>query len=474
MMYETEWWQHVLRVAIQFGVPFLFIFVFVVAVMLPLMIYMERKVCAYIQDRRGPNRASVFGIRAFGVVNLFADVLKLLFKEDVEPKSAKLFMFRLAPLIVMASVLVVMSAVPFGEPITFGASSPEWLRALHPAGTWSIHLQMVNLNAALLFVFAIASLEVYGVILGGWSSANKYSFLGAVRGTAQMISYEVTMGLAVLGVLIVYGTADLQHIVLAQGANPFGSAIPGSDLYLPGWGIWVSALGFVLFLTAIFAETNRNPFDLPEAESEVVAGYHLEYSSFKFALYFMGEYVSMVVSAALIVTLFLGGWHVPFVTSQMLVDNAPLVLQILFGLGAVALAVFGAAAANAAMKPRRIFGDRRDNEPKIFAGLFFVGAVVMVALLVLMGSIELAGWMRTGTRALVQAAAFCGKTFVMSFFFIWVRWTLPRLRYDQLMAVGWRWMLPIGLVNVLLTYAFGVWFLDWFWAWVRGIHVIAS
>ncbi len=433
--------QDVLRVAIQFGVPFLFMFVFVVAVMLPLMIYMERKVCAYVQDRRGPNRASIFGIRAFGVVNLFADVLKLLFKEDVEPKSAARFVFRLAPLIVMASVLVVMAAVPWGEPIHFGPDAPDWVRAM---GLERIDLQMADLNAGLLFVFAVASLEVYGLILGGWSAANKYSFLGAVRGTAQMISYEVTMGLAVLGVLIVYGTASMSGIVAYQGSD------------LLSWGIVLSPLGFVLFLTAVFAETNRNPFDLPEAESEVVAGYHLEYSSFKFALYFMGEYASMVVAAAVVTTIFLGGWQIPFLPAATIEANAASVLQVLCGLGAVALFVFGAAAANAASKPRRVFGDRRDNEPKIFAALFFVGALALAVAVYFVSTVEMAEWMRVGTRVLAQAGAFMAKTFALSFFYIWVRWTLPRLRYDQLMAVGWKWMMPIGLANVLITYVWGV------------------
>jgi NADH-quinone oxidoreductase subunit H len=285
------------------------------------------------------------------------------------------------------------------------------------------------------------------------------------------------MGLAVLGVLIVYGTADLQTLVWHQGASPFGSTelIGGREVFHPGWGLWVSPIGFLLFLVAMFAETNRNPFDLPEAESEVVAGYHLEYSSFKFALYFMGEYVSMVVSAAVLVTLFLGGWYVPFVPSRVLWDHAPIVLQILCGAGAVALAGFGLAAANAAQKPRRVFGDRRDAEPKLFAGLFFAGAVVLGAAVYFLGQVELAGWMRTGTRALVEAMAFCGKTFLFSVGFIWVRWTLPRFRYDQLMRVGWRWMLPIGLANVLVTYVWGVLLLEWLRGLLAGgAHPIAS
>ncbi len=430
-------WDLVLLTAIQFGVPFLIIFVFVIAVMLPLMIYMERKVCAYMQDRRGPNRAAVFGIRAFGLVHLIADVLKLLFKEDVEPQAAKRFIFRIAPLIVMASVLMIMAVVPFGEAIELGHIGN------YPA---TINLQVINIPAGILFVFAIASLEVYGLILGGWASANKYSFLGSIRGVSQMISYEITLGLAVLGLLIVYGSADLYEIVKGQTTNPFY------------WGWFLSPIGFVLFLTAIFAETNRNPFDLPEAESEIVAGYHLEYSSFKFALFFMGEYASMVVSAAILVTLFFGGWHVPFVDGSMLKTNADIVVTVLLAGGMVALALAGLAALRGARNPRRVFGDRRDKEPMLFSMVFFVGAAVMaigLVLLVLTGW-EFPEWLAVATRVLVQALAFMGKTFFFSFLFIWVRWTLPRLRYDQLMKVGWQWMLPIGLANILITYVWAV------------------
>lgn len=430
-------WDLLLITALQFGIPFLVIFVYVVAAMLPLMIYMERKVCAYIQDRRGPNRASILGIRAFGLVHLIGDVLKLLFKEDVEPTASERFTFRIAPLIVMATVLVIMAVVPFGEPIELGR-----------IGQYDVvvNMQVVNIPAGIVFIFAFASLEVYGLILGGWASANKYAFLGSVRGAAQMISYELTLGLAILGLLIVYGSADLYEIVMGQTANPLG------------WGLVISPLGFILFLTAIFAETNRNPFDLPESESEVVAGYHLEYSSFKFALFFMGEYASMVVSAGILVTLFLGGWQVPFLDAEALEANSALVVKIMLGLGAVVMALAAFGTFNASKKPRRIFGDRRDNEPKIFTVIFALAALALAggfAALMVTG-VSFPHWADVLVRATAQAGSFMAKTFIFSFTFIWVRWTLPRFRYDQLMKVGWQWMLPIGMLNVLVTYVWGV------------------
>jgi NADH-quinone oxidoreductase subunit H len=425
-------WELVLVTALQFGVPFLIIFVFVVAVMLPLMIYMERKVGAYMQDRRGPNRASIAGFRAFGLVHLVADVLKLLFKEDVEPTAAERFTFRLAPLIVMAVVLVIMAVLPFGEPIDFG-----------DIGNYRVvvNLQAVNLPAGIVFIFAFASLEVYGLILGGWSAANKYSFLGAVRGASQMISYELTLGLAVIGLLVVYETTDLYQIVRAQGANPLD------------WGVVLSLLGFLLFLVASYAETNRTPFDLTEAEAEVVAGYHLEYSSFKFALFFMGEYVAMVVSAAVLVTLFLGGWQVPFLDRPMLESHAEEVVATLCILGAPTLLLASWATLRAARRPKRRFGDRRDREPAIFVALFALGGLALAAgaAAVLGAGLEFPRWLDVTVRVAVQAGSFMAKTFFFSFAFIWVRWTLPRFRYDQLMRLGWQWMLPLGVANVLVT-----------------------
>jgi NADH-quinone oxidoreductase subunit H len=443
-------WDLLAVTALQFGVPFLFIFVFVVAVMLPLMIYMERKVSAYMQDRRGPNRAAIAGIRAFGLVHLVADVLKLLFKEDVEPAAAERFTFRLSPLVVMSVVLVIMATLPFGDPIDFGDVGPY--RVI-------VNMQAINIPAGIVFIFAFASLEVYGLILGGWSSANKYAFLGAIRGASQMISYELTLSLAVIGVLIVYGSTDLYVIVHQQGANPLH------------WGVVMSFLGFLLFLVASYAETNRTPFDLPDAEAEVVAGYHVEYSSFKFALYFMGEYVAMVVSAAVLVTLFLGGWEVPFLDRPMLERYSEEVVTALCALGAPALLLAGWAAYRAAKRPKRRFGDSRDREPAIFAALFVLGGLALAAgaAAIFAGGLEFPRWADVTVRVVMQAGSFMAKTFFFSFMFIWVRWTVPRFRYDQLMRLGWQWMMPLGLANIVLTVLWAdVW--NRLHTWIVGVQ----
>ncbi len=423
---------------IQFLVPFLFMFGFVVALMLPTMIFMERKVSAYIQDRRGPNRANILGIRLFGMIHNVADVIKLLVKEDLEPKAADKTFFRFAPFLVMTIAIMTMAVIPFGEPIAI------WGKALH--------LQIAPLNAGILYIFAISSLSVYGIILAGWSSGNKFSFLGAVRASSQMISYEVALGLSVIGILIAYGTTDLAEMVRAQGANPLT------------WGVVLSPIGFLLFLTAMFAETNRMPFDLPEGESELVAGFHLEYSSFKFALFFMSEYVNMVVGAAVISTLFFGGWQVPFLSTAMIKQNSALIFSGMMISGGAVLLLISVSLIDAIRRPFFAWGDRRDHEPKVFLPLTLLGGVGMLWLgLGVIPGLDIAKypWFPVVVVLLLQITAFCAKTFFFSFFFIWVRWTLPRFRYDQVMQLGWKYMLPLGVANIFLTFAFARLWLGW-------------
>jgi NADH-quinone oxidoreductase subunit H len=250
------------------------------------------------------------------------------------------------------------AVIPFGEALELGGRT--------------IPLMVADLNVGILYVFALASLSVYGIVLAGWASNNKYSLLGGIRSSAQMISYELPLGLSVVGILMIHGAIQLDEIVVGQGELLFG--------WLPAWGIVTQPLAFILFTVAIFAESNRLPFDLPEAENELVVGYHTEYSSMKFALFFMAEYMAMVTGSMLIVTLFLGGWQIPFVTGEALRGT--------------------------------------------------IGAI---------------------PTALVQVGTFTAKTAVLLWFFIWIRWTLPRFRYDQLMHLGWKVFLPLALANVFVT-----------------------
>ena len=306
-------------------------------------VYAERKVSAFIQNRVGPNR-----VGPQGLLQPIVDVIKLLLKEDIVPSKANRFIHALAPGISIIVALSTFAVIPFGDTIElFGRT---------------IKLQIADVNVGVLYILAMLSLGVYGITLSGWSSNNKYSLLGGLRSSAQMISYELSMGLALLGVIIMNGTLELDTIVQSQ--------------YGWKWNILLQPVGFIIFLTASFAETNRAPFDLPEAEQELVGGYHTEYSSMKFAMFFLAEYAAMIVASGLITTLYLGGWQFPYLQDFGL---PPLLVSIL------------------------------------------------------------------------QVLTFSIKVVAMVFFFIWVRWSIPRFRYDQLMNLGWKVMLPLALANLLVT-----------------------
>lgn len=330
----------------------------------------ERKVLGWMQGRIGPNR-----VGPWGVLQPFADLLKFIFKEDLTPDKSTKFVYFLAPLVALTCALMPMVVYPFGPRIAdpLGWIVPyvsDW-PTLGPAIGWvaeqarNMPLTIAQIDVGVLFVLGITSVGVYGIALAGWSSNNKYSLMGGLRSSAQMISYELAMGASVIGVVMLAGTLDLNGIIFAQIRSPFK------------WFIIPQFIGFVVFLIAAFAETNRVPFDLPEAETELVAGFHTEYSALKFALFFMAEYVNMFTVSVMCTVLFLGGWYVP-------------------GLGHV-------------------------FEP---------------------GSIP---------YAVVSHLAFIGKICAFLFFYIWVRGTLPRFRFDQLMNFGWKFLLPVAIANIVLT-----------------------
>ncbi|MEE3135714.1 MAG: NADH-quinone oxidoreductase subunit NuoH [Candidatus Neomarinimicrobiota bacterium] len=308
------------------------------------MIYAERRVSAFMQDRVGPNR-----VGPKGVLQPIADGIKFLMKEDLVPERVDKPIFILAPAILLIPALMTFAVIPFGSPINlFGRE---------------IALQVADVNVGILYVLALTSISVYGIVLAGWSSNNKYSLLGGLRSSAQLISYELAMGLAVVSIILLAGSLRLNDIITDQQSS------------FLSWNIFRQPLAFLIFLIAVYAETNRLPFDLSEAEQELVGGYHTEYSSMKFAMFFMAEYANMITAAALTVTLFFGGWDVP------LLDEGSL-------------------------------------------GLF---------------------------GALLSVLSFILKVAFFLFLFIWVRWTFPRFRYDQLMRLGWKVMLPLALFNIFLT-----------------------
>ena len=394
----------------------------------PLLIWAERKGSAFIQDRTGPNRAAILGIRLAGLVHPIADVLKLVFKEDVVPAQRHRFLYALAPMLVMIVAMSTYAVIPFGDYLEIGGRR--------------IALVVADLEVGMLYILAVASLGTYGVVLGGWASNSKFTFLGSLRATASMISYEITMGLALLGLFMIFGTLRITEMVAGQGELIWG--------WLPRWGVVVQPVGFLLFLAAVYAETNRTPFDMTERDSEIVAGYHTEYSSLKFALFFMAEYAHMVVAAALVVTLFWGGYQIPWLPRLLLERQAGLLLTGgLFGGGAMSFAI-AALYFRRARRERGWYKDKREREPG------FLGALAVIAGLGLWAALLLAPWSIAPAGAslfatVLQTGFFIGKVAFFAWLFIWVRWTVPSFRYDQVMRLGWQILLPLGLLNLVVT-----------------------
>jgi NADH-quinone oxidoreductase subunit H len=315
----------------------------------------ERKVSAFLQDRYGPNRAGVFGL-----LQPLADGVKFFLKEEFIPAQADKVLFILGPSLFMLTALMTSAVIPWGPAIEIFDRT--------------ISLQVTDINIGILYVFAVVSIGVYGIMIGGWASNNKFSLLGALRASSQMISYEIAMGLSIIALVMTTGSLSLSDIVAQQGAPLFGK-ISGAS-----WNIIYQPLGFLLFLICAFAECNRTPFDLPECEAELVGGFHTEYSSMKLGLYMFGEFINVFVSSAIMSALYFGGYNFPFMHDLGLSQNV----------------------------------------------IAFLGV-----------------------------GAYFTKIFFFIFFFIWVRWTLPRFRYDQLMNLGWKIMIPLALLNILLT-GFGI------------------
>jgi NADH-quinone oxidoreductase subunit H len=317
--------------------------------------YAERKVAAFLQDRLGPDRAGPFGI-----LQPLADGLKFIMKEEIIPNVSNKFLFILGPCIAMLTALMAGVVVPWGGTLNIGGTEYS--------------LQITDINVGILYIFGVVSIGVYGIMIGGWASNNKFSLLGAIRASAQMISYEIAMGLSIIAFVMMTGTLRLRDITAMQAGGV------GGDWHL--WNVCYQPLGFLIFLVCAFAECNRTPFDLPECETELVGGYHTEYSSMKLGFYLFAEYINMFISSAVISTLYFGGYNFPFMNDLGLDHN------LLTILGTVAL----------------------------FAKIFF-----------------------------------------FIFFFMWIRWTIPRFRYDQLMNLGWKGLLPLSIANVLITGAVIIW-----------------
>lgn len=336
----SEWIIKIIFIAVVFGLS-LFIAMY--------STYAERKIAAFLQDRLGPNRAGPFGI-----LQPLADGVKLFFKEEFIPRASDKWLFLIGPGFFMCTALMTSAVIPFAPDLNWNGTI--------------ISMQATDLNVGILYIFGVVSLGVYGVLIGGWASNNKYSLLGAIRAASQNISYELAMGLSIVSLIMVTGSLSLKDIVEQQAGWH--------------WNIINQPLGFLIFLICAFAETNRAPFDLPECETELVGGYHTEYSSMKLGFFLFAEYINMFISSAVLAVLFFGGYQFPFISSM---------------------------------------------EPGLLKTV--LGACVMF-----------------------------GKIFFFIFLFMWVRWTLPRFRYDQLMNLGWKILIPLSVLNILITAAFLLFF----------------
>jgi NADH-quinone oxidoreductase subunit H len=376
---------------------------FIVLTVNAYLTWFERKVVAHMQSRWGPHR-----VGPHGLLQPLADGVKFLFKEDPTPAGVDKFVYYLAPLLALALALTSISIIPFG---------PNPIRLFGH----DIYLGIAppDLNIGILALFAITALGVYGVALAGWSSNSKYPLLGGLRSSAQMISYELSLTMSVVGVLLIAGSFNLTDIINVQAKHP--------ERGILGWNIFPQILGFICFFIAAIAETNRVPFDLPEAESELVAGFHTEYASFKFAMFFIAEYTSMITVSSLCAIMFFGGWLSPFPASWTITHYLPSVILIPAGLWLIWDGI----------RYETIFG-------KII--LPGVGTVLTVAgIALLMPDLQF-------VNEFIQAPFWLlSKIFVFLFVYVWMRGTLPRFRYDQLMAFGWKLLLPLSIANVILT-----------------------
>ncbi len=354
-MGPTEWMIliSVLKCAILVGI---------VLNLVPLMLIVERRGSALMQNRLGPNR-----LGPFGFFQPIADSIKLIFKEDFSPDHTNKFFHIVAPIVSLVPSLMTFAVIPIAAPIVINGIP--------------ITFQVADLDVGILFILAIVSLGVYGVMIGGWASNNKYALLGSLRSSSQMISYELSMGLAIVSVLMVYSSVNINAIVEGQGAAFFTLA----GITIPKWGVIVQPIAALIFITCTYAETNRLPFDLPEGESEIIAGYHLEFGSMKFAVFMLAEYANMFTASGVTAALFFGGW------------------QLLPGMGW------------------------------------------------LLGVANLSGDAFILAQAAMQAASFVLKVAFFMWLFVWVRWTLPRFRYDQVMDLGWKKLLPLSLANLIVT-----------------------
>ncbi|WP_419769026.1 MAG: complex I subunit 1/NuoH family protein [Candidatus Marinarcus sp.] len=394
----------------------------------PILVWWERRVAGFIQDRTGPNRCHIGGFRLGGLIQSIADMMKLVFKEDFTPSHIKYkFFFTAAPAVMFFCSFLTVAVIPFADNLLIDGQSHV--------------MQAIPMQLGIMWFLAYAGLSTYGIILGGYASNSKYGLLSSIRATAQVISYEAAMALAVISMIISYASINLNDMVVAQGHLFFG--------FIPSWGVIIQPLAALIFIVCAFAETNRTPFDIAEGESEIVAGYHTEYSAMRFGLFQVSEFAAMSASSAIIVTLFFGGYHIPWMDTASLKANMNNVLMVLILLVPVMTLLFvGWMQKNNGWDDAN---DPRAHETKVLTKIFlgFGGFLTLILLYLFLGGLSENGVNIATT--VIQVSTFMVKFFMMSLVFIWVRWTLLRFRYDQLQMLGWKVLLPLSLLNIFIT-----------------------
>lgn len=394
----------------------------------PIMVWWERRIAGLIQDRTGPNRCDIGGIRLGGLIQSIADMLKLVFKEEFMPAFIKYrFFYTIAPGIVFLCSFITFAVIPFADELIIDGVAYK--------------MQALPIDLGILWFLAYAGLSVYGIILGGYSSESKYGILSSIRASAQVISYEAAMGLSLVSMLIVYGSVNLADMASAQGELLFG--------FIPAWGVVMQPLACLIFVVTAFAEANRTPFDIAEGESEIVAGYHTEYSAMKFGLFQVAEFAAMCSSSAIIVTIFFGGYQIPWLDTDTLKGN----INIVIGISIILLPLIMFMFTNWIKKNNtwKNPNDRRAKETGILVKVFWA---ITIVLMLALGALLMSGLGSNGTNIAVtvlQVSTFMIKFFLVNFFFVWVRWTLLRFRYDHLQMLGWKVLLPLSLLNIFIT-----------------------
>ena len=399
---------------------------------IPVLVWLERRIASLIQDRLGPNRTNIFGFRLGGVVQSFADVVKLVLKEEFYPSHIKTgrWLFIIAPMITFSAALLAFMAIPFADTLIIDGEA--------------LRIQALPIDFGVLWYLAIGAVGVLGVIYGGWLSHNKYALLGAARAGSMVVSYELALGLSVLSFVLSYNTLDFNAMVQWQSGTFLG--------ILPLWGFLVQPLASLILIVALFAETNRNPFTVAEGESEIVAGFMTEHTAMKFAMYFMGEYVAMNTASAVIITMIFGGYQLPWVSTEMLLENFTVFASVLMlVLPFVAYVMIRWMRKNNSVRPTLSSDGGRAFETKVLSIAMITMVTLVELILLYLAFIGENSTAQAVSVTLFQIVIFVIKLMAFNIFFIIIRWTLPRFRFDQVQKLGWSYLLPLALLNIIIT-----------------------